>query len=227
VLVISEPDVRQFVTRRRARDGVIVIQGGVDIAESERWLNGGGVVPVEKRKYDACFFGRLHHQKNVLGLLEMWRLVCRRRPNALLAIVGDGHQEREVREKIKTLGLEKHVEMLGFMDGADRFEVFKQTKIMVHPSIHDSGAIATAEAMAWQLPGVCFDLPAYETYFPQGMVKTPCFDTQRFVDNVLRLLTDAEFYNQNALAARGLIVNVWDWKKRADTLWRDVFKQHA
>jgi len=33
--------------------------------------------------------------------------------------------------------------------------------------------MAAMEAMAWSLPGVCFDLEALKTYYPKGMVKVP------------------------------------------------------
>ena len=45
--------------------------------------------------------------------------------------------------------------------------------MVVHPAIFDSGGMAAAEAMAWGLPGVSFDLPALKTYYPQGMIKNP------------------------------------------------------
>jgi len=219
VFVTSEPDVQRFVTPKRLRENVIVVQGGVDVTASEAYLNGADVVAVEKRKYDACFIGRLHYQKGVLILLDIWARVCRERPGALLAIIGDGHLENEVRAKITALGLGGNVEMLGFMDGERKFEVFKQSKLMVHPSTYDSGGMAAAEGMAWKLPGVSFDLEALKTYYPQGMIKTPCFETQTFADNILHLLTDKDFHARWADDAHELIVTVWDWKKRSETIW--------
>jgi glycosyltransferase involved in cell wall biosynthesis len=50
--------------------------------------------------------------------------------------------------------------------------------------------MAAWEAMACGLPGVSFDLPALRTYYPKGMLKTPCYDLKAFAENILKLLND-------------------------------------
>jgi len=222
VFVTSEPDVKRFLTARRGRDGITVVQGGVDITESERYLDGGAVVPVADRTYDACFVGRFHYQKGVLTLIDIWKRVCARRPGARLAVIGDGHLAAEVRARIARLGLRKNVDLLGFRDGEAKFVVFRQSRMMLHPAIYDSGGMAAAEGMAWELPGVSFDLEALRTYYPRGMVKIPCFDEQAFADTVIRLLEDESFYREQAAAAHALIVEVWDWRRRADWVFGSV-----
>jgi glycosyltransferase involved in cell wall biosynthesis len=222
VFVTSEPDVSRFVTARRGREKITVVQGGVDITESERYLSGAAVVPLNQRKYDACFVGRFHYQKGVLVLLDIWRRVCDRRPGAKLAMIGDGQLAEEVRAKIARLGLAGNVELLGFRDGEQKYEVFKQSRVMAHPATFDSGGMAAAEGMAWGLPGVSFELEALKTYYPRGMVKVPCFDEQVFAETVLRLLDDEAFYREQAAEAHALIVEVWDWRKRAESIFRSL-----
>jgi hypothetical protein len=80
--------------------------------------------------------------------------------------------------------------------------------------------MAAAEGMAWRLPGVSFDLEALKTYYPQGMVKIPCYDEHCFADTILRLLSDKDFYEEQAQLAHELILNVWDWKRRAEFVWQ-------
>jgi glycosyltransferase involved in cell wall biosynthesis len=237
VFVTSEPDVRYFVNAKRSRDHVIVVQGGVDVSASEEWLGEQakreklkvetrnlkletGDCPPPSKKYDACFIGRFHYQKGVLLLIDIWKKVCERKADAKCAMIGNGPLEEEARAKIKALGLDNNIELLGFMDGERKFDVFKQSKIMVHPATYDSGGMAAAEGMAWRLPGVSFDLEALKTYYPQGMVKIPCFEQQQFADTILCLLADAEFYEEQARLAHELILEVWDWKKRAEWVWK-------
>ena len=45
--------------------------------------------------------------KGVLELVEIWRLVVNQRPKALLAIIGDGQLEHELKEKIRNLNYKK------------------------------------------------------------------------------------------------------------------------
>ena len=224
VFVTSEPDVDKFITKKRDKSKVIVVQGGVDITESEKYLNGENVVPLEERIYDACFVGRFHYQKGVLVLIDIWKKVCEKKKNSRLAMIGNGPLEGDVKKKIKELRLEKNIDLLGFKDGEDKYEIFKQSKIILHPATYDSGGMAAAEGMAWGLPGVSFDLEALKTYYPKGMVKTPPGDIEKFADNILLLLEDKGYYQKISKEARDLIVEVWDWKKRAEDIFNKVFK---
>lgn len=220
VFVTSEPDVARFVCRRIPRERVLVVQGGVDVSEAKRSVP----VPASERTYDACFMGRFHYQKGVLILLDIWRKVCDVRSEARLAVIGDGHLKSEVEDKVRRLGLSRHVDLLGFRTGETKLEVFRQSKMMLHPATYDSGGMAAAEGMAFGLPGVSFDLEALRTYYPKGMVKIPCFDVDAFAEMVLRLLADEAFYQETARAARELVFDVWDWEKRSERIWEHVRK---
>lgn len=218
VFVTSEPDVVRFVCGRIPRERVLVIQGGVNVADARRNVP----LPVSTRRYDACFMGRFHYQKGVLLLLDIWRKVCDVLPDARLAVIGDGHLKREVVDKVKQLGLSQQVELLGFRTGESKLEVFRQSKMMLHPATYDSGGMAAAEGMAFGLPGISFDLEALKTYYPKGMIKIPTFDAGKFAAAVLRLLSDEDFYQETAHAAKELVFDVWDWEKRSEFVWREV-----
>ncbi len=223
VLVTSEPDRVRFITSKRGSFRVLAIRGGVDISKATRYLDSREVIPVARRKYDACFQGRFHVQKGVLALMDIWKIVVESRPEAQLAMIGNGPLETAVMDKVKQYGLQKNVYLFGFLDGEAKFDIFRQSKIVLHPATFDSGGMSAAEAMAWGLPGVSFDLDCLRTYYPRGMVKIPVFDYSKFAHEILRLLFDKEHYQQVAQAARELIVNEWDWHKQADDIFKKVF----
>lgn len=223
VFVTSEPDVGKFITSKRSRDKIVVVQGGVDITSSEKYLKSKLIIPVAQKKYDACFLGRFHYQKGVLELVDIWKLVCQKKPLAKLAMIGNGALEESVLKKIQQYRLEKNIDLLGFLDGEQKYEIFKQSKIIVHPATYDSGGMAAAEGMAWGLPGVSFDLESLKTYYPYGMIKTKCYSLQEFAGNILLLLKDKKLYNKISKEALALITEVWDWKKRTDFIYRKIF----
>ena len=229
VFVTSEPDMKKFITKIRNSSRILVIRGGVDLNPSEIYLNSGSDIHIEKRKYDACFVGRFHYQKGVIELVEIWRLVCQKKPGAKLAMIGVGPLEEEVNKKIDNLGLRDNIELMGFKNGEEKYDIFKQSKMILHPAMYDSGGMAAAEAMAWGLPGVSFDLEALRTYYPKGMIKTKCFDLQEFADNIIELLTHNELYNKLSKEALGLVRKEWDWNVRAkniyDALMRSVLEK--
>jgi|SRR3989344_134778 len=227
VLVTSDPDVKKFVTKKRNTDKIIVVQGGVDITESEKYLQSGNIVPVEKRKYDACFVGRFHYQKGAIELVDIWKKVCGKKPEARLAMVGnessDNPTENTVKENIKKYGLEHNIDLLGFRDGQDKYEIFKQSKMIVHPAVYDSGGMAAAEGMAWGLPGLSFDLEALKTYYPKGVIKIVPGNKEQFAENILALLEDRDLYDKISKEAHDLIIEVWDWDKRAESIFSRLF----
>ncbi|MFH2138268.1 MAG: glycosyltransferase [Candidatus Omnitrophota bacterium] len=218
VFVTSEPDKKKFLTKKRGESEIFVIRGGVNIEASTEYLNSKEIIPLDKRKYACCFVGRFHQQKGVLVLIEIWKKVIERLPRAKLAMIGNGPLQVSVQNKINEYSLNDNVELFGFMDGLEKFNVFKQSKIVVHPATYDSGGMAAAEAMAWGLPGISFDLEALKTYYPQGMIKVPKDDYNRFAEEIVKLLADSDYYKTISLLALELIVKQWDWKKRAQLI---------
>ena len=226
IFVTSQPDVDRFITHIRSKESVIVIRGGVDTISAKNYLNSNNFIPAHKRTYDACFVGRFHYQKGVLELIKIWKLVCLKNPQALLAMIGSGPLDNEVKHLIKKLGLSKNIYLAGFMDGPKKFEIFKQSRLVLHPATFDSGGMAAAEAMAWGLPGVSFDLKALKTYYPKGMLKTNCFDTEEFAENIISLLFDPFKYRAMSLEALQLVKEKWEWNNRAKDIYAQAIVQN-
>ncbi len=194
---------------------VTAVKGGVDMALT-------ATVPESSRKvYDAVFIGRLHPQKGVLELLDIWKAVAETRPGARLAIIGDGYLDDALREKARKSGLESLVSFCGFVDGVEKVRIFKESRIVVHPAIYDSGGMAACEAMVCGLPGVRFDLESLREYYPVGMLKVSCFDHREFARSILRLLDDNSLYARLSDQARSY-ASAWDWNTRARELLVDA-----
>ncbi|MBU3935623.1 glycosyltransferase [Patescibacteria group bacterium] len=214
MLVTSKPDTKRFPHKK-----TIVVQGGVDLSPLKNYQP----IPVNQRHYDACFIGRLHPQKGVLQLVDIWSLVVSQKPNSRLAIIGNGDLKNDLSRKIKNMKLQKNITTLGFLEGQKKYEIFQNSKMVLHPAIFDSGGMAAAEAMAWGLPAISFNLPALKTYYPQGMIKTPCFDHAQFAKNICRLLNDKKLYQATSLKASKLIIDKWNWNKKASEIFNTIF----
>ena len=224
VFVTTEADVGRFVTKKRQKDKIVVVRGGVDLAPSQNYFNSGTVIANDKRIYDACYVGRFHYQKGVLELIDIWKRVCEKNPNAKLAMIGEGPLLNQVKDKIGFYKLQDNIELLGFKDGQDKYQIFKNSKIVVHPATYDSGGMAAAEAMAWGLPAVSFDLEALKTYYAKGMIKTSCFDLDEFAANILKLLSDKELYEKISQEALAYTRQEWDWDRRAEDIFNLISK---
>jgi glycosyltransferase involved in cell wall biosynthesis len=218
VWVTSEPDRLRFIgTGQLKSKTVIAVRGGVDTKTPD------SIPDPVKKQFDAVFVGRFHPQKGVLELIDIWRYVCNRKKDAMLALIGIGELEGVVREKIHKLNLDDNVVLLGFKDGVEKIEIFKNSKVVIHPALYDSGGMAACEAMACGLPGVSFDLPALKTYYPKGMLKTPCYDLKAFSENIFKLLTDETLYRKTAKDALDW-AKEWDWDQLAEELLNNLKK---
>lgn len=215
VFVTSSPDTARF------RQRTVIIRGGVSLPKNL------SIYQNLPKVYEAVFIGRFHPQKGVLLLPQIWQKVVARYPAAKLAVIGIGSLQSQLVEKIHQLKLENNIRLLGFQDGSKKYKTFSQSKIVLHPATYDSGGMAAAEAMAFGLPGVSFDLESLKTYYPQGMLKTPCFDLDRFSANIIRLLSSSKLYSQYSAKASQLIYNHWMWPNQSAHIYNTVINENT
>lgn len=214
IFITSSPDKKYFPHKK-----IVVIRGGVDTANSKAYHLQNKYSP---KIFQAVFMGRFHPQKGALVLIDIWKKVVNKIPYAKLAIIGNGDLENQIKLKIRENHLTKNIVLLGFLDGPKKEKIFRQSQIVVHPAIYDSGGMSAAEAMAWGLPGVSFDLEALKTYYPQGMVKVTCFDQQIFANEIVSLLNNPIYYKKISQKAVDLINKHWDWSAQANNTLQEI-----
>lgn len=207
VLVNNHSEIRQFPLKS------IPVLGAVDTAKINSYLINH---PAKIKPYSAVFQGRFHPQKGVLELVDIWSKVIKKIPRVKLAMIGDGELMPVVQAKIKKLNLEENIKLFGYVyDGPAKYRIFSQSQIVVHPSLYDSGGMAAAEAMAFGLSAVGFDLPAYQSYYPRGMIKVPLGDLSAFADAIIYLLTRSSARRQLGQTARKWVSASCSWDTRA------------
>lgn len=216
VLVNNDNEKRQFSLKNK-QGKVIPVLGAIKTEGIDDYKKLHPEIP--KKKYLAVFQGRFHPQKGVVELIDIWKLVTAKFPEAKLAMIGDGPLKSEVEKRIRMLGLEKNVDLLGYLhDGDRKYSIFNDSKIVVHPSFYDSGGMASAEAMAFGLPVVGFNLKSYGLYYPKGMVKVPVSDYNAFAKAILELADNNSMYNKFSQESKDMIDKTWSWNYRASEI---------
>lgn len=219
IFITSDPD-KVYFPKQDTQGKVIVIKGGVDLDKvkdfQKKYKN------IEKI-YDAVFQGRLHPQKGVIELIDIWKMVVDKKPDAKLVMIGDGPLMEDVKSRITNNQLTNNVILFGYLfDGSKKYKIFSQSKVVVHPALYDSGGMAAAEAMVFGLPGVSFDLLALKTYYPKGLVKVPVGNLDKFAEAILDLLGKGEYYQKIKQQAYDLIQNFWGWDSLAERVLRKL-----
>lgn len=210
VLVANKLDKDIFVNAGFKAENIEPIYGGVNLKEIEKVFS-------QSIKYDGCFVGRFHRQKGAIELIKIWDIVCKSKPNAKLAIIGIGPLEEKMKTLIADNKLEKNIDILGYLDGKEKFEILKASKVFLHTPVLDTGGMAAAEAMACGLPVVGFDLPGYKYCYPQGMRKVPIGDVEKFAEEVSNLLMNEGLYHKLKEEAMEFSKN-WDWDKKSELI---------
>jgi glycosyltransferase involved in cell wall biosynthesis len=215
IIVNNEKERLEFPKHKQKN--IIVLIGAVNVAAIHKFLiNRQSSDMVKSLKFDAVFQGRFHPQKGVVELIDIWKKVVDKIPNARLAMIGDGPLHKVVKTKINKLKLDKNVELFGYVfDGHKKYNIFANSEIVLHPAFYDSGGMASAEAMAFGLPAVGFDLKAYKSYYPSGMVKIKKGNKGRFADAIINLLNNKNKRKKLGKEAKSLVENNMNWDKRA------------
>lgn len=216
VIVNNEAERKRFPNKK-----TIVLIGAVPLDKIEVFKKS---YKGKRKVFDAVFQGRFHPQKGVSELIDIWREVVKSRPKAKLAMIGDGPEMLTVKKKINKYKLQENIELYGFVfDGKEKFRIFTQSKIVVHPAYYDSGGMASAESMAFGLPCVGFDLPSYESYYPKGMLKAK--SEKEFSKIILDLLKNTKKRKKIGAEAQKLIYDNYSWDSRANEIYINIFEE--
>lgn len=104
-----------------------------------------------------AYTGRFHPGKGLLELIEAWRSVANRRPDARLWLIGEGDQREELEAKVAELRLSGKVILAGPLD--DVTDVLTAADLFAFPSHVEGLSLSLLEAMAAELPVVASDIP--------------------------------------------------------------------
>lgn len=215
VIVNNENERTQFpVLEKKGR--VMVILGGIDLDKINKYQKKHKET---KKIYDGVFQGRFHPQKGVLELIDVWKIVTKSSPKAKLAMIGDGPLMDEVKTKIKNEGLENNIELFGYVfDGQKKYKIFNSSKLVLHPAFYDSGGMASAEAMAFGIPVIGFNLQSYLSYYPKGMIKVPIGDINAFARKTVDLLDNAKIRNKIGKEGLSMLQQNWSWDQKVKNI---------
>lgn len=102
--------------------------------------------------------GRLDRQKDPLLLLEAMRRLVERRPDAYLLMVGDGVLRPEVEARLRSLGLERRVTLVGAAPAERIAALLRAADVFALSSAYEGMPIAVLEALASGVPVVTTDV---------------------------------------------------------------------
>lgn len=147
------------------------------------------------------FTGRLHPQKNLDLLLEIWPRVTAR-TSAQLVLVGDGPDRDRLNRRVNELGIADRVHFTGPV--SDPADWLCAADVFVLPSVAEGMSNSLLEAMATALPCLASAIGGNTDLLTDGEtgLLIPPGDREAWTSALLRVLDDPGFARTLGTAAR-------------------------
>jgi glycosyltransferase involved in cell wall biosynthesis/peptidoglycan/xylan/chitin deacetylase (PgdA/CDA1 family) len=153
VIAVSHAVKRDLTEQGVDPSRIVVVQNGMDLNGVKR--NNRAIKAPLNRNGNYPIVGtitRLSPQKDIPTFLRMANLIIKDVPKTHFVVVGDGEKRRELQDLAENLGLEDHVEFLGYRE--DALDILNTFDIFALSSLWEGLPIVILEAMAARKPVV-------------------------------------------------------------------------
>ncbi len=196
IVTPSRGNYYQYLLRRLATpEKLRVIHNSIDPAKAplpEASANFRRQLGWSDDKCHVVSVGRLADQKCLTWLLQSWKEVSRKAPEARLWIVGDGPEDAALRKFATALELSESVTFCG--PNPNGIQYIAAADFVVMTSLYEGHANVPLEAMACGRAIVASEVDGISDSFRDGMegFLVPAADTDLFAEKVLLLIADRE-----------------------------------
>ena len=160
-IVANSEETRKMVignfTEAKIREKAIVIYHGIDLEHYD--YSASVQKPVFQKKEDGITIGsagRLTEQKGQVLLIDAVNILLNKGYKLNLVLAGVGPLEEQIKSRVNELGINTHVQFLGFVSEIESF--MKDLDFFVLPSLWEGFGYAIVEAMAAKKAVVAFNL---------------------------------------------------------------------
>jgi glycosyltransferase involved in cell wall biosynthesis len=157
-----------------------------------------------------CYVGRLKRYKRVEILLRAVKRLSEDFPDIRLRVAGKGDDAERLEEMAKELGMEDHVEFLGFITSEEKLDLLRRSWVFAMPSEKEGWGITGLEANACGTPVVAFDVPGLRDSVKHGISGLLAKDDDGFHNAIGSILSDDELRRTLSHSAREWSLN-YDW----------------
>lgn len=174
--------------------------------------------------------GRLEARKGIILLLESFAAFAKGHQGSDLRIVGDGPEMARIKQAIAALGLSGRVILSGAVSHDAMQREFESADVFVFPSLRDTSGAVVLEAMAMELPVICFDHQGTALMVPLDCgIRIPISSFDKtvalFRAALTRMAGDTELRRLYGSRGRQVVASNYDWSvkvARIDKFYREI-----
>ena len=142
--------------------------------------------------------GELLSNKNQKMAIEMMPYILSQYPNTRLLIAGNGPEKEALQRLVDSLGLQKHIEFLGYRRDIDQY--YKISDLLVACSIREGLGMNVLEAMMCGKPVVATVNRGHRELVGEsnGGILVPVGNTTKMAEGIISMFAEPETYQQCA-----------------------------
>ena len=166
------------------------------------------------------YVGRVAHEKNISFLLVVVKLLSEVMPDVLLVITGEGPAVPSLHALVKTHGIEKNVQFIGYLDRHTELNsCYKAADVFVFASKSETQGLVILEAMAQATPVVAIAELGTASILVEGQGALISIENEsEFVQKVHSLLINPQRCQQLGEAAQIYAQQKWSAATQAERM---------
>lgn len=171
---------------------------------------------------DILFLGRLTKQKDPIRFIKIIHKLKHDKKDITAFMIGDGELREECLEEIHKLKCEENIKLLGFKE--NRFDYINNSKILCVPSLWEGFGLVAIEALSFGKPVVCSGVGGLIDIVNSDCGAI-CKSDEEYCDEILKLLTDQDYYNSKKEKSYNRIKNIENYSsyyKKLDYIYREI-----
>ena len=207
-ITVSESSKKDIEELGLGESGIEVAYPGVDLTSLTPNAEEKSLAPT------VLYFGRLKYYKSVDVLIEAFKKVIEKIPDARLIIAGSGEEDANLKDLTKRLRLEGKVEFKGRVSNEDKVTLLRRALVLVNPSFMEGWGITTIEANACGTPVIASDVPGLRDSVRDGKTGylVPRGDVGAFSEKIIKIISDKKLRDQ--MGREGVMwAQNFDWNK--------------
>lgn len=224
ILGVSKSIFDEYIFKNKIKHKSKVIGNPVDISnilkKSEKSKN-------NEKSYDVVYLGRLSEAKDPERFIEIIEAIYKRDKDIKVAMIGSGELEYKCKDKIKCLGLEQNIDMLGFQQNP--YSILKKAKLHCMPSKWEGYGLAAIESLALGIPVIASPVGGLKEIINENCGKL-CEKNSEFVSEITFLLSNNDiriYKSKNAEKRAKELDNINHYMKMLDETYNDILTVKA
>lgn len=192
---------------------VHVVPNGVDLSKMVP-LHAEGFGKSDSSSKKVFFVGRLVREKGVQVLIEAVPAVLTEFPNLKVVVAGKGPMLDQLRDLSRSLGVERAVDFVGFVDDNTRNRLLYESDVAVFPSLYEPFGIVALEAMACRVPVLVSETGGLAEIIEHGVdgLKVPPGNPWALASQIIDLLKDPGYGHRLVSAASHKLSREYSWQ---------------